>query len=122
MRQSGGVFTAQGNAIYSTHAQEELTMAVAMIMRWAGVTPEQYEAARSLVNWEGDLPPGAIFHVCAFDEEGLRVTDVWERAEDFQAFVESRLMPGVQQLGIQGQPEVEILPVHRMFTPGFVTA
>jgi hypothetical protein len=94
-------------------------MAVVMIMEWEGVTPEQYEQARDLVNWEGDVPPGGMFHVAAFDGNGLRVTDLWESAEDFQRFAESRLMPGVQQLGIQGQPRVEIYPIHRTFTPAY---
>lgn len=94
-------------------------MAVVMIMKWEGVTPEQYDAARELVNWEGEKPAGGMFHVSAFSDNALRVTDVWESAEDFQRFVETRLMPGVQQLGIQGEPQVEIYPVHRLFTPAF---
>jgi hypothetical protein len=88
---------------------------VVMSMRWTGVTPEQYEQAREVVNWEGDVPDGAVLHVAAFDEDGIRVTDVWESADHFNRFVESRLMPGVQQVGIQGQPDVEFLPVQNIF-------
>lgn len=94
-------------------------MAVMMIMRWAGVTPAQYDAARKLVDWEGTPALGGLFHVAGFDGEGLRVTDVWETPEAFQAFVAARLMPGVKQLGIQGEPAVEIVPVHALFTPAF---
>jgi hypothetical protein len=92
-------------------------MAVVMSMKWEGVTPEQYDATRDLVKWETDVPHGAIHHVAAFDETGLRVTDIWESAQDFQAFVDDRLMPGVQQVGIEGQPEAEIYPVHAIFAP-----
>lgn len=94
-------------------------MAVMMIMEWQGVTREQYDAVRRIVNFEGDVPRGGLFHVAAFDDKGLRVTDLWERPEDFQAFVEQRLMPGVQKAGIQGEPKVAIYPVHNLFTPGF---
>jgi len=94
-------------------------MAVVMIMEWDGVTLEQYEAARKLVNWEGDPPEGGMFHVAALTDTGLRVTDLWQSAETFQAFAEQRLMPGVQQIGIPGQPKVEIYPVHALFTPAF---
>jgi hypothetical protein len=45
-------------------------MAVVMIMTWAGVTEAQYEAAKRVVNWEGDVAPGGLFHVSAFDEQG----------------------------------------------------
>ncbi len=92
-------------------------MAIVMNRRWAGVTREQYDQAGKVVNWEGDAPAGGKYHVASFDEHGLRVTDVWDSADDFERFVEQRLMPGVAQIGIQGQPEVEITEVHRIFAP-----
>jgi hypothetical protein len=49
----------------------------------------------------------------------MYVTDVWERAEDFQAFVDQRLMPAVKQAGIAGEPKVTVLPAHNVFTPGY---
>ena len=88
---------------------------VVMSMRWRGVTQDQYEEAREVVNWEGDVPDGAVLHVAGFDGDGVRVTDVWESEDQFNRFVEERLMPGVQQVGIQGQPEVEFFPVQRIF-------
>lgn len=94
-------------------------MPVMMIMQWAGVTREQYEAVRQLSNFEGDAPRGGLFHIAALTEAGLQVTDLWERAEDFQSFVQSRLMPAVQKTGIQTEPQVQILPVHNVFTPGY---
>jgi hypothetical protein len=95
---------------------------VVMSMRWAGVTPEQYEEARQVVNWEGDVPDGAVLHVAYFDSNGIRVTDVWESEDDFNRFVESRLMPGVQQVGIPGQPDVEFYPVQNVFNARVPTA
>src|SRR5581483_6540392 len=83
--------------------QRSAGMAIVMFREW-DVTPDQYEAARKLVNWEGQVPAGAIFHVAAFNQRGLRVTDLWESEEDMQAFVNTRLMPGVRQLGIQSNP------------------
>ena len=93
-------------------------MAVMMQMTWDGIGLEEYEAARKHVNWEGDVPPGAMFHVVAATDSGVRVTDVWESAEAFDAFVRDRLMPGIQELGIPGEPQVEILPAHAVFNPG----
>jgi hypothetical protein len=90
---------------------------VVMSMRWAEVTPEQYEEARQVVNWEGDVPDGAVLHVAGFAGDGLRVTDVWESEDQFNRFVQERLMPGVQQIGIQGQPDVEFFPVQAIFNP-----
>jgi hypothetical protein len=90
-------------------------MAIVMQLRWDGVTPEQYDQTRGVVNWETDLPKGAIFHVAWFENDGIRVTDVWETADDFQSFVDSRLMPATAKVGIQGEPKVEIKPAHRIF-------
>jgi hypothetical protein len=97
-------------------------VAIAMYMRWSGVTPEQYEAAREVVDWEGQRPDGAQFHAAAFDGDGIRVFDMWDSAEDFQRFVDERLMPGVQEVGMEGEPDVEILEIHRTFTPAFEAA
>lgn len=95
-------------------------MAIVMDMSWKGVTREQYEATRRIVRWDTDIAPGGLAHVSWFDGDALRVVDLWESAEQFQAFVEQRLMPGVQQVGIETQPEVRIFPAHAAFTaPAF---
>ena len=94
-------------------------MPVVMSMEWDGVTPDQYDAARERVNWEGDAPDGAILHVPWFVEGGLRVVDVWDSPEQFQRFSEERLGPVVQEIGIQGEPRVEFNELHsRIFAPG----
>lgn len=94
-------------------------MAIVIIMRWEGVTLDQYEDVRKLVDWEGDPPPGGLLHVSAHDGGALRVVDIWESAEQFQQFVDQRLTPGTKQLGIESAPEAEVFPVHALFTPGF---
>lgn len=94
-------------------------MPVVMMMSWAGVTRDQYEKVRQLANFEGDTPRGGLLHLAAFTDSGLRVTDLWERPEDFEAFVQARLMPAVHQAGIQTQPVVEIAAAHNVFTPGY---
>jgi hypothetical protein len=90
-------------------------MAVVMQMRWAGVTPQQYDQVRDAVGWETDVPAGGISHVAWFEDDDLHVVDAWESPDQFQAFVDQRLMPGVAQVGVQGQPEVTIQPAHRVF-------
>jgi hypothetical protein len=92
-------------------------MQTVMLMRWPGVTAEQYEEARALIAWETDVPDGSVFHVAGVDGDDLRVTDVWESPEQFQRFVEERLMPGVKEIGIEGEPEVRLYPVQAIFNP-----
>jgi hypothetical protein len=97
-------------------------MPTVMSLRWPGVTKEQYEAARQQIDWEGDTPDGAMFHVAWFEGDGLRVIDIWESEEAFQRFGEERLMPGVQEVGIQGQPETEFHEAHAIFAPAYERA
>jgi hypothetical protein len=68
------------------------------------------------------VPAGANFHVAAFDDSGLRVTDLWDTPEDFQAFAGGRLRAAVAAAGITTEPEVEILPVHALFAPAWQPA
>ena len=90
-------------------------MSIVMSMKWDGVTPEQYDAVRDAVRWETEAPAGGEFHVAWFEGSTMRVVDVWSSAEEFDTFVNDRLMPGVAQVGIEGQPEVEIQPAHRVY-------
>jgi hypothetical protein len=60
------------------------------------------------------MPEGMHFHVASFGDGVLRMTDVWDSEEQFGAFVQTRIMPGLQQLGIPGQPEMITSPVHEL--------
>ncbi len=94
-------------------------MAVAMHMEWPGATAEQYDRLRERVNWEHEPPEGAVLHLASFTPEGARIVDVWESEEAFNRFLRDRLMPGVEEVGIQGEPRVQFYLVHALFTPAF---
>jgi hypothetical protein len=98
-------------------------MPTVMYMDWPEVSAEQYDEACEKIDWEGDVPDGALFHVAWFDDEtGFHVVDMWESAAQFNKFVEERLMPGVREIGIQGEPKVRLSEAHRVFTPAFQPA
>lgn len=92
-------------------------MATAMVMRFPGITPEIYEEAREKIGWERDPAPGGLFHAAWFDGGALHVVDIWESAEHFQRFTAERLAPGLAEIGVTNQPEVEFHEVHRLFQP-----
>ncbi len=95
-------------------------MRIVALVNWEGFTQANYEAIRKSINWEGNQPKGIVSHVAAFDEDGGRVTDVWESEAEFKNFLETRLIPGTKAAGIKGEPQVEILPLHAMFVPALV--
>ena len=89
-------------------------MAILAIFYGKGFKRENYEALRPMVNWEKDNPAGGIFHVAGFDDKGdIHVADVWESEEKMNAFVQSRLMPAIQKLGIP-PPQVEVYRAHNI--------
>jgi hypothetical protein len=92
-------------------------MATAMVMRFPGVTPEIYEQARETIGWESDPADGGLFHAAWFEGDELHVVDIWESPEKFQRFTQDRLGPGLAELGVTHQPEVEFHDVHRLFQP-----
>jgi hypothetical protein len=80
------------------------------------ITAEQYDATIRALEEAGDFPPdGADYH-CAFVVDGsIRVGEVWDSREKFEAFGE-RLMPLLADHGIDpGEPE--ILEVHNVIKP-----
>ena len=92
-------------------------MATVMLMHWPEVTKEKYEQARQEVKWESEKPDGAKFHVAWFADDGFHVLDLWDSAEQFQKFVDTRLGPATQRIGIGGQPKVQFAEAHAIFAP-----
>ena len=75
------------------------------------VTAEQYDETIRRLEDGGDFPPdGLELHVAFMVDGNLRVSEVWDSQEKFEAFGE-RLMPLLADVGIDpGEPTV--LEVH----------
>ena len=85
-------------------------MAVIVIQEVAA-TEEQYRAVNEAMDTSGNPPAGLIVHTGGPSADGqLRVIDVWESAEAFQAFATERLGPTIARvMGADGPaPSVEI--------------
>ena len=80
----------------------------------ASLTAQQYdETVRRLEQDGGDWPAdGLDYHVCFGPDGNMRVSEIWDSPEQFEAFGE-RLMPLLADVGIEpGEPEV--LEVHNI--------
>jgi hypothetical protein len=84
-------------------------MAMSILVRFApaSLTQEQYDASVRQLEQAGIFPPeGMDFHVCFGTEPNLRVSEIWDSREQWQAFGE-KLMPVLSDVGIEpGEPEV----------------
>ncbi|MCC7445960.1 MAG: hypothetical protein IT324_01025 [Anaerolineae bacterium] len=87
-------------------------MAVAYLMQFSSVTPEQYDAVMQELNLGSKPPKGALLHMAGPTEDGWRVIDVWESPEVFDAFVQTRLGQALHNAGISEQPAITSWPIH----------
>jgi hypothetical protein len=89
-------------------------MPVMLVLDAPGMTRDQYESLRPLVRWESEHPDGALLHCCAFDENGgVHVVDIWESREKPDAFFGTRLMPVMQEKGIE-MPQPSVYEVYNV--------
>ena len=85
-----------------------------------GMTLDQYDETIKRMGFEPQGPgaPGCLFHWVTKTADGIRVTDVWERQEDFDTFAKEKLGPITQAVGVQAQPETQYSDVHNYLTAG----
>jgi hypothetical protein len=91
-------------------------MAVAMQMSFQGGTLDQYDQVMEKMGLGpaggAERPDGLLFHWVAKTADGIRVTDVWETKDQFDAFAQASIMPATQEVGVPGPPEIEFYDVH----------
>jgi hypothetical protein len=78
------------------------------------MTAQQYDEASRLVQESLDWPAdGLDLHVCFGQEGNLRVSEIWDSREQFEAFGE-RLMPVLGEAGIEFSGDPEVFEVHNI--------
>jgi hypothetical protein len=79
------------------------------------LTAEKYDESTRLLEEAGvDFPPeGMDYHVCFGSEGNLRVSEIWDSREQFEAFGE-RLMPVLSRAGIEFSGAPDVFEVHNV--------
>lgn len=83
-------------------------MSIVVRFPQSNVTRDTYESVRKALQDGGDWPAdGCQLHTCFGEESNVRVSEIWESREKFEAFGET-LRPYLEQGGIQlaGEPDV----------------
>ena len=80
-----------------------------------GLTAEKYNEANRRLHEAGiEFPPeGRDYHVSFGSDGNLRVSEIWDSKEQFEAF-SKRMMPVLAESGIEFSGEPEILEVHNI--------
>jgi hypothetical protein len=48
-------------------------------------------------------------------DDGVEVCEVWQTEQAFNGFLQQRLLPIVSELGIGGEPDVRLVPLHNLY-------
>ena len=90
---------------------------MSIVVRYAPVpstTTDQYDEVVRRLQESGELPAdGFDYHVAFYSEGQLRVTEVWDSLEQFQAFGQ-RVMSLLADVALEHSGQPEILEVHNI--------
>jgi len=89
-------------------------MSIVVRFNPTSMTAETYDKVSSQMQEAGIWPPdGLDYHVCFGDDGDLKVSEIWDSREQFEAFGE-RLMPVLSEAGIEFSGEPQIFEVHNV--------
>jgi hypothetical protein len=88
-------------------------------MEFSGGTLEQYEVVIAKMGFErhGKGAEEALFHWVTLTDDGIKVVDVWNSPEAFQAFADSQIGPITAEVGMS-EPVITSHLVHNYLTAG----
>jgi hypothetical protein len=95
---------------------EEL-MPVVIVSKWdEGIDVEKYWAATDAMGLREKLPEGCEYHMAGEGpDEGFVISEVWTSPDVFNTFVETKLGPTSEKLGISPPSSVTVVPLIRHF-------
>jgi hypothetical protein len=90
------------------------TSVLARFTATPAVTTEQYDESLRRLEKGGDWPPkGLAYHVAFGSTGNLRVSEIWDSKEEFDAFGR-RLKPVLDDVGIELAGAPEMLEIHNI--------
>jgi hypothetical protein len=77
----------------------------------------EYRAVLDRMGVEARPEPGIYLHVTAQTEFGYRIIEIWDSQDGFEEFAQRRMVPALEQLGIDRKTEITVKPLHNLFAP-----
>jgi hypothetical protein len=77
----------------------------------------EYRAVLDRMGVEARPEPGIYVHITAQTDFGYRIVEIWDSQDGFEEFAERRMMPALQELGIDRKTEITVKPLHNLFAP-----
>src|SRR5215813_6877455 len=82
-----------------------------------GLTPDEYRAILDEMGVEARPAGGIFLHLTTTTDFGYRIVEIWDNKEGFEDFLEKRLGPASQAIGLNRETVISITPLHNFFAP-----
>jgi hypothetical protein len=92
-------------------------MTVVSTLGITDLTGPEYRAVMDELGVEQRPESGIYVHLTTPTDAGFRVVEIWDQKENFDRFVERRLVPANQALGLDRATEITVRPLHNLFAP-----
>jgi hypothetical protein len=92
-------------------------MTVVSTLDVADLTAAEYRNVMDELGVERRPEGGIYLHLTTPTEGGLRVVEIWDEKEGFDRFVEQRLAPASEAVGLERSMEISLTPLHNFFAP-----
>jgi hypothetical protein len=92
-------------------------MTVVSTLDVADLTAAEYRKVMDELGVERRPEGGIYLHLTTPTEGGFRVVEIWDEKEGFDRFVEQRLAPAGEAIGLERSMEIAVTPLHNFFAP-----
>jgi hypothetical protein len=82
-----------------------------------GLTPDEYRAVMDELGVETRPEGGIYLHLTTPTDFGYRVVEIWDKKEGFDRFLEQRLAPAGEAVGLKREMSITVTPLHNFFAP-----
>ena len=82
-----------------------------------GLTPHEYRTVMDELGVEARPEGGIYLHMTTPTDFGFRVVEIWDEKEGFDRFVEQRLAPAGEAVGLKREMTIAVTPLHNLFAP-----
>jgi hypothetical protein len=82
-----------------------------------GLTPDEYRAVMDELGVETRPEGGIYLHLTTPTDFGFRVVELWDEKEGFDRFLEQRLAPAGEAVGLKREMSITVTPLHNFFAP-----
>jgi hypothetical protein len=92
-------------------------MTVVSTLDVTGLTSSEYRAVMDELGVEQRPEGGIYLHLTTPTDFGYRIVEIWDEKDNFDWFVERRLAPANQAIGLDHSTEITVTPLHNLFAP-----